>query len=300
MNQNQIKSNLLWHKVINATSGALKIGALHPIATQCELIPQDEVQFILRILENLQRKDNTKKEQKKKQKESDGNFNPFLPYDKDLFVTDLSDTHVCILNKFNVVDHHLLLITREFEEQENSLNLADFTAIWQVLQEIDGLGFYNSGKLAGASQPHKHLQLVPFPLLPTLKTIPLEQRIISAEFKNNIGVSSSLPFVHGIALLKDLDLKTPLESAKITLDYYHQLLDKLGLEINGDKPSGAYNLLITRNWLFIVPRAAEKFQSISINSLGFAGALLVKNEEQRQLILDTKPLNVLKQVAVEK
>ena len=34
--------------------------------------------------------------------------NPFLPYEEDLYVCDLSPTHVCLLNKFNVVDHHFL------------------------------------------------------------------------------------------------------------------------------------------------------------------------------------------------
>ena len=34
-----------------------------------------------------------------------------------------------------------------------------------ILAEFDGLGFYNGGETAGASQPHKHLQIVPLPLL---------------------------------------------------------------------------------------------------------------------------------------
>jgi ATP adenylyltransferase len=300
MNQDQIKSNILWEKVVTTTEYALKTGALHPIATECELIQQDEVKFILRILDSLQRKDKLKKEQKKKQKASQGNFNPFLPYDPNLFVADLSDTHVCLLNKFNVVNHHLLLITREFEAQENLLTLADFTAMWQVLKEIDGLGFYNGGKLAGASQPHKHLQLVPYPIAPNIDSIPLEKRITAVKFINNIGMSPYLPFLNAIAFFDHLKEKTPLEAAKITLDYYHQLLSAVGLESQGKKQSGAYNLLITRDWLWVVPRALEKFVSISINSLGFAGALLVKNEKQRQLLLDTKPLNVLKKVAVGK
>ena len=41
---------------------------------------------------------------------------------------------------------------------------ADFDALARGLAAIDGLAFYNGGTVAGASQPHKHLQLVPVPL----------------------------------------------------------------------------------------------------------------------------------------
>jgi sulfate adenylyltransferase (ADP) / ATP adenylyltransferase len=49
-------------------------------------------------------------------------------------VAHLSPTHVCLLNKFNVVAHHVLVVTREFEQQTSPLNAADFDATLQVLQ----------------------------------------------------------------------------------------------------------------------------------------------------------------------
>ena len=85
-------------------------------------------------------------------------FDPFLPYEPEMFVADISPTHVCLLNKFNVIDHHLLVVTRAFEEQDAAINAADFAALWACMAEVDGLAFYNAGKLAGASQRHKHLQ----------------------------------------------------------------------------------------------------------------------------------------------
>lgn len=59
--------------------------------------------------------------------------NPFLPYEEDLFVADLSDTHLLLLNKFNVVAHHLLVVTRQFEPQSDLVNAADLDAAWKVL-----------------------------------------------------------------------------------------------------------------------------------------------------------------------
>ena len=125
--------------------------------------------------------------------------NPFLPYDPELYVGDLPPAHVCLLNKFNVVDHHLLIVTREFEHQETALTPADFAAMWSCLQQIDGLAFYNSGTVAGASQPHKHLQLVPLPLLEQGPRIPVESAVAQARFVEGVGRSAKLPFLHALA-----------------------------------------------------------------------------------------------------
>jgi ATP adenylyltransferase/5',5'''-P-1,P-4-tetraphosphate phosphorylase II len=38
--------------------------------------------------------------------------NPFLPYDAELFVCELSPTHVLLLNKFPVVENHVLVVTK--------------------------------------------------------------------------------------------------------------------------------------------------------------------------------------------
>jgi ATP adenylyltransferase len=49
--------------------------------------------------------------------------------------------------------------------------------------------------------------------------------------------------------------------------------------------------------MLIVPRKQEEFAEISINSLGFAGALLVKNQQQMELIKNINPINILTNVA---
>ena len=43
--------------------------------------------------------------------------NPFLPPDPELVVGPLPPAHVLLLNKFNVVAHHLLVVTQEFRSQ---------------------------------------------------------------------------------------------------------------------------------------------------------------------------------------
>ncbi len=50
--------------------------------------------------------------------------------------------------------------------------------------------------------------------------------------------------------------------------------------------------------MFILPRSQEDFDSISVNSLGFAGALLVRNQQQMQMLKDCQPMSILEQVGV--
>lgn len=288
----------LWEKIELVTKEALAKKVLHPIPTQYQIIEENGIKFIVRILDNLKKKDKAKQKQKDKQKGSHSNFNPFLPYEKDLFIADIQENHVLILNKFNVVNHHLLIITREFESQDSILTLDDFSALWTVLKQINGLGFYNGGKLAGASQPHKHLQLVPYPLVDEIETIPLNNLILSNKNKEKIFTLKSLPYLQTIVFFEEITEKSAEELGKITLEYYYQLLDKLNIYIENNNPSENYNLLITKYWMMIIPRSQENFDSISINSLGFAGALLVKNNAELELLLKHKPLEILAKVGI--
>ena len=296
-NQLTLKPGTLWTRVTEQTEHAIQCGALHSIPTEYEFVEQNGITFLVRILSNLVRKDEAKKKQEKKTDPFGKEFNPFLPYEEDLFVADISKTHLCLLNKFNVVDHHLLIVTREFEEQETCLTLQDFEAMWVCLAEIDGLVFYNGGKIAGASQRHKHLQLVPFPLIPNGLKIPIQPAIVSANFENSMGTTPSFPFHHAIAKLNPDWIQSPLNAAQTTLEYYQTLLRAVGLTCNGNKQSGAYNLLATREWMLIVPRSQEDFESIGVNSLGFAGALLVRNEQQMKMLKEYGPMTILKNVA---
>lgn len=296
-----LQTSTLWNRVLEQTEHALQCGALQSIPTNYEFVEQEGMHFLVRMLSNLVRKEAAKQNQERVKVATGKEFNPFLPYETDLFVADLSKTHLCLLNKFNVVDHHLLIVTRDFEEQENWLTLADFEALLLCLQEIDGLAFYNGGKLAGASQRHKHLQLIPLPLGPTECVIPIEPAIAQAQFRNDIGTTSLFPFIHAIIRL-NLNYTTPTETAQALLEDYQSLLQAIGL-IDRDTPlvekqSAPYNLLVTREWMMIVPRSQESYQDISVNSLGFAGALLVRNEEQMKLLKEHCPLTILQNVGI--
>ncbi|MEL6232586.1 MAG: DUF4922 domain-containing protein [Cyanobacteria bacterium J06627_3] len=278
------QSRTLWSKLQTQTQHGLATGALRPIDTRYEIVPDTGVAFIVRILTNLNRKAQARKVQAKEK------TNPFLPYDPNLYVTDISDTHVCLLNKFNVVEHHFLIVTRQFEPQLNWLTLEDFQALYRCLEEATGLFFFNGGQAAGASQPHKHLQIIPQQSM----ELPVEAAIRTTKFIDGIGQSPMLPYAHRIAQL------SPDDTAEQWLQRYRQLLSHLSIGAPGDQwhhpQRHPYNLLGTRHWLMVVPRRQDGYLGISVNSLGFAGSLLVKNQTQMDHLKQIGPMTLLKEV----
>ncbi len=132
MNQDDrlLKPGTLWPILLERTAYARKRRAILSIPTEPEVIKQGGVAFHVRMITALAMKAPATAAQ--------ANVNPFLPYDPDLFVAQLSPTHIALLNKFNVVDHHLVVVTRSFESQDALLTCEDCTALLICLAEIDG------------------------------------------------------------------------------------------------------------------------------------------------------------------
>lgn len=293
-------SGTLWSAIVRQTGHALACGALRRIQTRLVTIEDGGVRFLIRQVSSLERKEQDAQQRKT---ESPGNraANPFLPYEPDLFVANLSDTHLVLLNKFNVIDHHLLIVTRRFELQENLLNAADFRALFDCITQFESLGFYNGGPAAGASQPHKHLQIVPLPLDESAPHLPSEPLLAAARNDGTVCTVPGLGFVHAFAALDERLVDRPRELAGIAFDTYLRLLDASGLhaiEVDGEpRQSAPYNLLVTTRWMMLVPRSAESTEGIAVNALGFAGSLFVRNDAQMQTITRLGPMNVLQRVA---
>lgn len=297
-----LEKGTLWNDIVKSTQRALRIGAQFPIPTEYEFVEDRGISFFVRILSRLKEKDEARKKQQEAYSSLGKAINPFLPYDENMFVADISDTHVALLNKFNVVEHHLLIVTRYFEDQEILLTLHDFEALWACMSEYNGFGFYNGGEEAGASQRHKHLQMVPLPLAPEGPEVPIEPLIHKARFKDKFGVILDLPFSHVFARFEDNIITSPYNAVRKTFELYSSMLEKLGLDSPRldilKKQSKPYCLLLTRQWMLLIPRSREFFNSISINSLGFAGALLVRDSKQMSLLKERGPMSVLKSVAL--
>ncbi|MGK7898149.1 MAG: DUF4922 domain-containing protein [Xenococcus sp. (in: cyanobacteria)] len=297
-----LKPGTLWNQAITRTEYARQTGDLKSIETEYQLIKQNDIYFVIRSLSNITRKEKAKAQQKIQEAKTGKYIDPFLPYNKNLFVCDISSSHLCLLNKFNIVDGHLLIVTRDFQEQENLLNIQDFTALWLCMQEIDGLAFYNGGPAAGSSQRHKHLQLLPLPLVPDLDYLPIQPAIDRVVFQDSLGTIESFPFINAIASYDFTSINNPWTIGKLLLDCYYSLLEKVSFSWQETSPQqpAAYNFLATKKWMIIIPRSRDSFGSIAINSLGFAGSLFVKDENCLKLLKKKTPLEILNAVAYSK
>lgn len=284
----EFQPGTLWQMITARSRTALQCGALHPIATNVSTIEDGGVPFQVRTVSSLRRKD----AERSRAPRPTERRNPFLPYEEALFVTDISRTHLCLLNKFNVIDHHALIITRAFERQENPLTEADFDALSRCVAEFDALGFYNGGATAGATQPHKHLQLVPLPLTADC-AIPIERLLASAPALPGLTRVPRLPFAHAFAWLQTSGA-SPVRSGRQMHLLYRAMLEHTGLD-RGPDPA-PYNLLVTRRFMLLIPRSQERFEAVSVNSLGFAGSFFVASEERAEVIRRAGPLAVLKHV----
>ncbi|AGA32700.1 Ap4A phosphorylase II [Thioalkalivibrio nitratireducens DSM 14787] len=284
----------LWPQLLACERHALARGALQPIETEQNRLERDGVTWLLRRVSSLARK--AKDRECGHAQRNARPPNPFLPPEPDLTIGAVGPRHLCIFNKFNVIEHHILLVTREFEHQECLLTPADLATLAYCLREREGLGFYNGGRVAGASQPHKHLQWIPLPLDDTRPAVPIAPLLDARDAPGRIGQCPSLPIPHAFVRLESAALDAP----EALYRYYAGLLQTLGFEalnLGGEiRQSAPYNLLLTRDWMLAVPRTREHHAGISVNALGFAGSLFVMQPEQLDQIAAAGPLALLQAV----
>lgn len=291
--------------VAERTRAALASGVLQPIGTDETALEDADVRFVIRSVSSLVRKRDAGAALPK-----DGaRANPFQPPEPDLTVGEISPTHVAVLNKYPVVERHLLVVTREFADQETLLDHADFAAFVACLRGVDWLGFYNGGREAGASQAHKHLQLVPLPLAAGPWGVPMEALFDSWAGKGRAARLLRLPFANAFAPLDASIFEEGGAGSVRLLETYEALLEASGLRDEaandgfGDaanepqRQAGPYNLLLTRRWMLLVPRSREKHGTISVNALGFAGSLFVRDDAEMRALREAGPMSVLRSVA---
>jgi sulfate adenylyltransferase (ADP) / ATP adenylyltransferase len=280
-----------WSGIVKQTETALACGALRSFDTVQSVIEDGGVRFLVRQAANLARKEEASKLAAKNAADAAAPWrDPFSPCEQALRVGDIGERHFLLLNKFNVLAHHLLIVTTQFEPQESLLDVQDFAALLACLNEFDALGFYNGGTLAGSSQPHKHLQMVPLPF--DGHTLPIEP-FIEAAHRDGVHSVPPLAFAHAVAWLGEASSC----SAQDAFETYRRLLAAIGVDavqIDGlAHQSAPYNLLVTRRWMLAVPRAISHVEGVAVNALGFAGSLFVRDDAQRAVVESIGPMKLL-------
>ena len=283
----QLTPGTLQAILLERTANARRCGTLELLPSTTEVIEQDGVPFQVRVLETS----GTEELDKAARSHPD----PFL-HDADLLLAPLSATHIALINKFTAVAHHLLIATRTFEDQRCQLTQKDCEALLIGLTEIDALCFYNAGHEAGANQPHKQLHLLP--LDATIAPLPIEPLLRFAQTDRMIV--PRLPFRHAYAAM-DHDWTNPEKDSGASLHAsYRKVLHAAGLSVDATSGShgltAPYNLLMTRKWMLVVPRAHACFQNILVDALGFVGMFLVKDRQQLATLRRFGPMSALQHV----
>jgi ATP adenylyltransferase len=257
---------------------AIAAGALIPLQTEI-LNCENWKPFIIRRLLG---------KTPKHLRESGPKQNPFLPWDPNLELFQL-ENHTLLLNKYPVEPGHLLLISKDWQPQEGWLTFNDWQALIDVWKRQDGLWFFNSGPQAGASQPHRHLQLLPRAD---------GEQICPEEFSFKKVLNNHYPVRPWKIGIRQMPVDT-LPTAELLFKSYLAIAAELGIgnHEQNDMPLMAYNLLISREWFVTIPRRCEGLQGFSLNALGYAGYLLATSDSNLEWLRTNGAASLLSEAA---
>lgn len=268
-----------------------------------------------------------------RQKTSAPPFNPFeAPEQGPLFVAEVQPSHNLVLNKFAVVPEHFILATKQFKEQTRLLEADDLAATLACIQayhdyhagsdEGELFAFFNSGPHSGASQPHRHVQLLPVNQMkaglddPTSWSV-LANRLVSdgavpAPFKTfgkaiEAGISPEELHETYISLYRQA-----VEAVKSHAEQASSLENAISHASQGPAEI-SYNMAMTRSSLVICPRVDEGAAvsnadgtqlvgKLGLNGTVLAGTALVKSEAEWEAMRgatgSTKLADILSKIGV--
>ena len=269
----------LLEQIDAATERAQSQGALLPLQMSGDTVSDGGVDFRVEWLSSLAMKDLAKLPRVGDKAAAD--FNPFLPFEAALHVADLSETHVAILNKFPGKRGHFLIITRAFVDQTAPLDAGDFEASARALAETGGLFFYNSGSDSGASQRHRHMQIMPGYVAPIETVLPKDGYTQAG--------SAPLPFRN---TFRRWDLQRAADPAELmgkTVARFYEAFD-----IAPD--ARPYNLAMTNDWFLAVPRVREHSEGLSISGPSVVGLMGLRTHDQIEVVRAHGPMRMLTEV----
>ncbi|KZT10673.1 HIT-like protein [Laetiporus sulphureus 93-53] len=244
---------------------------------------------------------------------------PFAPpYVPNLYLGELRDEqedaeYVILFNKYSIVPHHFLMVTKEYQPQTKPLLPPDLVQVYMLLLAAQRAGrrffaFYNCGDLSGASQPHKHVQLLPL----EDDGPPIERlaRATKIDYPDRPFALESLPYANHVRRLPpSLAMGTYDVLERTLADAFLSLLDLTVATVRHDPeyPSGtpSYNFVLTLEHMHVIPRKKENHvlsetgEPLSVNALGFAGCLLVKSERELEAVKGEGVGKILRGVGLE-
>lgn len=277
-----MRAERLWQQALATGELALAQGALVPLATELLVVPELAPFQLRRLLSRTP----------KHLRAGGPKPNPFLPWEPLLEVARPQPGHVLLLNKFPVQPGHVLLITDHWAPQAGWLSPADWRGVARVAADTGGLWFFNSSAAAGASQPHRHLQLLP--RRQGEPSCPLAEHCLALlAHGERSGPEGGFPWSFALSPRSD-----PLGHADLETLYVRHMEElQLGDPCRDPQPAHPYNLLFDDQWFLTVRRSREHAAGFSVNALGFAGYLLQTDHSDRAWLERHGPWALLQAVA---
>ncbi|KAF5389385.1 hypothetical protein D9757_004244 [Collybiopsis confluens] len=236
---------------------------------------------------------------------------PFAPpYDPGLYVGDLDEDYVVLLNKYSVLPRHFLLITKEFQSQTSPLMPDDLLQAYSLLVAAKKAGrrmfaFYNCGKFSRLLLN----RLLGTYLVPGTCSESLAHSV-SLESPGKPFAINSLPYAnHVFRFPRNLPSQSPEDREPILANAFLSLFDLVVSTIRHEPnyPAGmpSYNVILTLEHLHLIPRRTENHllqetkENLAVNSLGYAGMLLVKSDREMEAVKKEGVGKILRSVALE-
>ncbi|OAA74518.1 Histidine triad-like motif protein [Akanthomyces lecanii RCEF 1005] len=225
-----------------------------------------------------------------------------------LFVADVGAAHFLVLNKFAIVPEHFILATRDFKPQTHVLDADDLYATLACIRAYEEgsssssahgggalFAFFNCGAHSGASQPHRHIQLLPVAAMREGLPENSAWSVLASRLDGDDGAVA--PFR---TFSDAIGLDTSREDLHTTyLRLYEQAVraaaaakdDEPAAAKSGEEAAVSYNMAMTRDRLVLCPRLAEGGSimdpdtgdvvgQVSLNGTMLAGTALVKTEAE--------------------
>ncbi|KAI1742281.1 HIT-like domain-containing protein [Xylaria scruposa] len=270
--------------------------------TQAAILTVGSFAFQLRYSPSLAQKP-------KPPKPAEPNAKPFNPFENPspaLLVAQLPPSHRLVLNKFAIVPEHFILATSDFKPQTHLLETSDVDAAYACIQAYRSAGeelfvFFNSGSHSGASQPHRHLQLLPVNRMKDgLENIEHggEWGLLADKV---CGKREILPFtVFTSPISADMSAE---EKHLAYLSLYKRAVRATIANVEATSEGEAqisYNFAITSTCMALCPRTAEgasfkddnrnDIGSVALNGTVLAGTALVKSKPEWDALTTTNTI----------
>jgi sulfate adenylyltransferase (ADP) / ATP adenylyltransferase len=245
-------------------------------------------------------------------------FNPFENPSDALLVARLPTDNIAtpnlVLNKYPVIARHSILSTVGFKRQTDFLESQDLDVTYACLQAWEAqstdrtparlFAFFNSGEHSGASQSHRHLQLLPVeammgpssqnpgwqPLIDMMtEPFPDHPGLLRSPSLDFCHYAMKIPANHEAGVLHQIYFRLYDIASKAAQSWNKEhLAEGQAVNSNYGEASLSYNLAMTTDAMAICPRCKEDAMipnnsgggSAAVNGTILGGTLMVKEAEE--------------------